>query len=131
MPLSELEKRLGIDELYDDVLGGNMVEDCVTSPNSLDAAAKNPHTSFDGVEHHAANNASLTDLSLPKESHLVLPEDIILSKPTVISKMEIAASQAKCQKAFEPTPWPLHLDAPNFKPQETISCIKLSFVNAM
>ncbi|OIT25364.1 hypothetical protein A4A49_26757 [Nicotiana attenuata] len=130
-PLSELEKRLGVDELYDDVLGGNMVEDCVTSPNSLSVAAKSPHTSFDGVEHHAANNAPLKDLSLPKESHLVLPEDAMLSKPAMTSKMEVAASQAKRQKTFEPTPWPLHLDAPNFKPQETISRIKLSFVNTM
>ncbi|OIT36613.1 hypothetical protein A4A49_64167, partial [Nicotiana attenuata] len=106
-------------------------DNCVTSPNSLDVAAKNPHTSFDGVEHHAANNAPLTYLSLLKEPHLVLLEDVMLSKPSMTSKMKAAASQAKHQKAFEPTPWPLHLDTPNFKPQETISHIKLSFVNTM
>ncbi|OIT06687.1 hypothetical protein A4A49_04710 [Nicotiana attenuata] len=114
-----------------DVLGDNMVKDCVTSPNSLGVAAKSPHTSFDGVEHHAANYAPLSNLSLPKELHLILPEDVMLSKPAMTSKMDAAASQAKRQKAFDPTPFPLHLDAPNFKPQETISRIKLSFVNTM
>ncbi|XP_075098325.1 uncharacterized protein LOC142175442 isoform X2 [Nicotiana tabacum] len=131
MSLSELEKRLGANELYDDVLGEDTVEDCVTSPNSLGVAAKSPHTLFDGVEHHTANNAPSVDLSLPKEPHLVLPEDVVLSKPAMMSKMEVAVSQAKRLKTFEPTPWMLHLDAPNFKPQETISRIKLSFVNTM
>ncbi|KAK4724350.1 hypothetical protein R3W88_027129 [Solanum pinnatisectum] len=113
---------LDLQKLYNDGLGNDVIVDFTTGLNDLFVAAIGFHSSLNDV-------ILSLEVVPPRKSPSSSLDDKKLSQPNGINVTEVVMNQITCTKSFRPFSWQLQLGAPTFQPQETIICVKSTFVS--
>ncbi|KAK4724032.1 hypothetical protein R3W88_026811 [Solanum pinnatisectum] len=111
-------------ELYNNGLGNDVIVDFTTGLNGLVVAATGFHSSLNDV-------ILSLEVAPPRKSPSNSSDDKKLSQPNGINVTEVVMNQITCTKSFRPFSLQLRLGAPTFQPQETIICVKSTFVSEM
>ncbi|KAG5576892.1 hypothetical protein H5410_057026 [Solanum commersonii] len=66
-----------------------------------------------------------------RKSHSTSSDDKKFAQPNDINAAEVVVNLLTHRKSFNPSSWPLLPGVPTFVPQETIFCVKSTFVSEM